>query len=66
MPIEIKELIVKGTVDGEKKDENIDVVKLIEDKLAKMPKLKCGIDKVSLIDECVQEVLEEIRKQLDY
>jgi hypothetical protein len=40
MPIEIKELIVKGTVDGEKKGENIDVVKLIEDKLAKMPKLK--------------------------
>ena len=66
MPIEIKELIVKGTVDGEKKGENIDVVKLIEDKLAKMPKLKYGIDKVSLIDECVQEVLEEIRKQLDY
>ncbi len=66
MPIEIKELIVKGTVDGEKKGENIDVVKLIEEKLAKVPKLKFGIDKVSLIDECVQEVLEEIRKQLDY
>ncbi|MDC1012495.1 DUF5908 family protein [Flavobacteriaceae bacterium] len=66
MPIEIKELIVKGTVDGEKKGENIDVVKLIEEKLAKVPKLKFGIDKVSLIDECVQEVLEEIRKQSDY
>jgi len=66
MPIEIKELIVKGTVDGEKKGENFDVVKLIEEKLAKVPKLKFGIDKVSLIDECVQEVLEEIRKQSDY
>ena len=66
MPIEIKELIVKGTVEAEKKGESVDVVKLINDKLAEFPKPQQSIDRASLIEECVQEVLEEIRKQLDY
>lgn len=66
MPIEIKELIVKGTVEAEKKGESVDVVRLIDDKLAEVPKAKQSIDRANLIEECVQEVLEEIRKQLDY
>ena len=66
MPLEIKELIVKGTVESEQKQENIDVVKLIDEKLESMPKPQCSLNKSSLIDECVQEVLSEIRKQLDY
>jgi len=66
MPIEIKELIVKGTVESENKKESVDVIKLIDEKLAKVPKAECSLDKASLIEECVQEVIEEIRKQLDY
>ena len=37
-----------------------------DEKLASMPKPQCSLNKSSLIDECVQEVLSEIRKQLDY
>ena len=66
MPLEIKELIVKGTVESEQKQENIDVVKLIDEKLASMPKPQCSLNKSSLIDECVQEVLREIGNKLDY
>ena len=66
MPIEIKELIVKGTVESENKKESVDVIKLIDEKLAKVPKAEYSLDKASLIEECVQEVIEEIRKQLDY
>ena len=66
MPIEIKELVVKGTVDSDQKEENIDVVKLIDEKLASMSQPQCSLNKVSLIEGCVQEVLIEIRKQLDY
>ncbi|MDG1652959.1 MAG: DUF5908 family protein [Flavobacteriaceae bacterium] len=66
MPIEIKELVVKGTIESEQKEKSIDIVKLIDEKISDMPKPQCGLNKSSLIDECVQEVLSEIRKQLDY
>jgi hypothetical protein len=66
MPLEIKELIVKGTVESEQKHQNVNVVKLIDEKLSKMPKPQCSLNKNSLIEDCVHEVLSEIRKQLDY
>jgi len=65
MPLEIKELIVKGTVETDNKINNVDVVKLIDEKLSeKQP--QTNFDRKSIIDECVREVLAEIRKQLDY
>lgn len=65
MPLEIKELIVKGTVESDNKTSNVDIVKLIDEKLSeKQP--QNNIDRKSIIEECVQEVLTEIRKQLDY
>ena len=65
MPLEIKELIVKGTVESDNKINNIDVIKLIDEKLSeKQP--QTNFDRKSIIDECVREVLAEIRKQLDY
>ena len=65
MPLEIKELIVKGTVESDNKINNVDVVKLIDEKLSeKQP--QTNFDRKSIIDECVREVLAEIRKQLDY
>jgi hypothetical protein len=65
MPIEIKELIVKGTVESEDASQQVDVVELIDTKLANAPS-KCGLDKGNLIEECVQAVLQELRKQSDY
>ena len=65
MPLEIKELIVKGTVESDNKTGNVDIVKLIDEKLSeKQP--QNNIDRKSIIEECVREVLTEIRKQLDY
>jgi len=65
MPLEIKEIIVKGTVESDNKKNNVDVVKLIDEKLSeKQP--QNNIDRKSIIEECVREVLTEIRKQLDY
>ena len=65
MPLEIKELIVKGTVESDNKTGNVDIVKLIDKKLSeKQP--QNNIDRKSIIEECVREVLTEIRKQLDY
>ena len=65
MPLEIKELIVKGTVETDNKINNVDVIKLIDEKLSeKQP--QTNFDRKSIIDECVREVLAEIRKQLDY
>ena len=65
MPLEIKEIIVKGTVEPDNKKSNVDVVKLIDEKLSeKQP--QNNIDRKSIIEECVREVLTEIRKQLDY
>ena len=65
MPLEIKELIVKGTVESDNKKSNVDLVKLIDEKLSeKQP--QNNIDRKSIIEECVLEVLTEIRKQLDY
>jgi hypothetical protein len=65
MPLEIKELIVKVTVESDNKKSNVDVVKLIDEKLSeKQP--QNNIDRKSIIEECVREVLTEIRKQLDY
>ena len=65
MPLEIKELIVKGTVESDNKTSNVDIVKLIDEKLSeKQP--QNNIDRKSIIEECVREVLAEIRKQLDY
>ncbi|MDG2108495.1 MAG: DUF5908 family protein [Flavobacteriaceae bacterium] len=65
MPLEIKELIVKGTVESDNKTSNVDIVKLIDEKLSeKQP--QNNIDRKSIIEECVREVLTEIRKQLDY
>tara|TARA_B100001093_G_scaffold26848_1_gene23548 strand:+ start:522 stop:719 length:198 start_codon:yes stop_codon:yes gene_type:complete len=65
MPLEIKELIVKGTVESDNKTSNVDIVKLIDKKLSeKQP--QNNIDRKTIIEECVREVLIEIRKQLDY
>ena len=65
MPLEIKELIVKGTVESDNKKSDVDVVKLIDEKLSeKQP--QNNIDRKTIIEECVREVLIEIRKQLDY
>ena len=65
MPLEIKEIIVKGTVESDNKKSNVDVVKLIDEKLSeKQP--QNNIDRKKIIEECVREVLTEIRKQLDY
>ena len=65
MPLEIKELIIKGTVESDNKTSNVDIVKLIDEKLSeKQP--QNNIDRKSIIEECVREVLNEIRKQLDY
>ncbi|MAC92315.1 MAG: hypothetical protein CMC01_01170 [Flavobacteriaceae bacterium] len=65
MPLEIKELIVKGIVESDNKTSKVDIVKLIDEKLSeKQPQNK--IDRKSIIEECVREVLTEIRKQLDY
>jgi hypothetical protein len=65
MPLEIKELIVKGTVESDNKTGNVDIVKLIDKKLSeKQP--QNNIDRKTIIEECVREVLIEIRKQLDY
>ena len=66
MPIEIKELIVKGTVEEAKKKGNTDITKIIQEKISEIPPPQCSLNKTSLIEECVQEVLEELRKQLDY
>jgi len=65
MPLEIKELIVKGTVESENKTSNVDIVKLIDEKLSERQPQN-NIDRKSIIEECVREVLNEIRKQLDY
>tara|TARA_Y100000385_G_C13096836_1_gene641863 strand:- start:2451 stop:2648 length:198 start_codon:yes stop_codon:yes gene_type:complete len=65
MPLEIKELIVKGTVESDNKTSNVDIVKLIDEKLSKKQPQN-NIDRKSIIEECVREVLTEIRKQLDY
>ena len=66
MPIEIKELIVKGTVDELKNKSTTEISKIIQDKISEIPVPQCNLNKTSLIEECVQEVLEELRKQLDY
>tara|TARA_B100001057_G_scaffold174330_1_gene174990 strand:+ start:615 stop:812 length:198 start_codon:yes stop_codon:yes gene_type:complete len=65
MPLEIKELIVKGTVESDNKKSNVDLVKLIDEKLSEK-KPQNNFDRKSIIEECVREVLTEIRKQLDY
>tara|TARA_B100001057_G_C22171146_1_gene689482 strand:+ start:195 stop:392 length:198 start_codon:yes stop_codon:yes gene_type:complete len=65
MPLEIKELIVKGTVESENKTSNVDIVKLIDEKLSERQPQN-NIDRKSIIEDCVREVLNEIRKQLDY
>lgn len=66
MPIEIKELIVKGTVDELKNKGTSEISKIIQDKISEISPPQCNLNKTSLIEECVQEVLEELRKQLDY
>ena len=66
MPIEIKELIVKGTVDEFKNKGTSEISKIIQDKISEISAPQCNLNKTSLIEECVQEVLEELRKQLDY
>ena len=66
MPIEIKELIVKGTVDELKNKSTTEISKIIQDKISEISAPQCNLNKTSLIEECVQEVLEELRKQLDY
>ena len=65
MPLEIKELIVKGIVESDNKTSNVDIVKLIDEKLSERQPQN-NIDRKSIIEECVREVLNEIRKQLDY
>ena len=66
MPIEIKELRVKGTVDELKNKGTSEISKIIQDKISEISAPQCNLNKTSLIEECVQEVLEELRKQLDY
>ena len=41
MPLEIKELIVKGTVESDNKTSNVDVVKLIDEKLSEKQPQNC-------------------------
>ena len=50
MPLEIKELIVKGTVESDNKKSNVDLVKLIDEKLSeKQP--QNNFDRKSIIEE---------------
>jgi hypothetical protein len=64
MPIEIKELIVKGTVQS-KKEKKVDIIKIIDEKLGNTSS-ESNSNQKNLIDQCVQEVLLELKKQSDY
>jgi|TARA_B110000977_G_C11091728_1_gene497186 hypothetical protein len=64
MPIEIKELIVKGTVQS-KKEKKVDIIKIIDEKLGNTSS-ESNSNQKNLIEQCVQEVLLELKKQSDY
>ena len=51
MPIEIKELIVKGTVDELKNKSTTEISKIIQDKISEIPAPQCNLNKTSLIEE---------------
>ena len=64
MLIEIKELIVKGTVQS-KKEKKVDIIKIIDEKLGNTSS-ESNSNQKNLIEQCVQEVLLELKKQSDY
>ena len=64
MPIDIKELIVKGTVQS-KKEKKVDIIKIIDEKLGNTSS-ESNSNQKNLIEQCVQEVLLELKKQSDY
>jgi hypothetical protein len=66
MPIQIRELIIKGTVDKKAgQTQNVDVVDLINNKIKESPP-RCNLDRPSFVEDCVKEVLHRLRRELDY
>jgi hypothetical protein len=66
MPIRIRELIIKGTVDKKSgATKSVDVVDLINTKINDSPP-RCNLDRPSFVEDCVKEVLHRLRQELDY
>tara|TARA_B110000967_G_C18724400_1_gene479334 strand:+ start:656 stop:862 length:207 start_codon:yes stop_codon:yes gene_type:complete len=68
MAVEIKELIIQGTVKGTKKATDHDIIGIVKSQISKNSSgsgLK-ETDKRQLVDECVAAVLKELESKLDY
>ncbi len=68
MAVVIKELVIKGKVNGNSSASEEDIIKLIEAN-SKVNKSKVGLsesEKRALITECVNEVLSRLNDKLSY
>ncbi len=67
MAVEIKELIVKGFVNGEKKIQEKDIVKIINVELSKrLPQKITEDQKQEIIEACIYEFKNYIDHKINY
>jgi hypothetical protein len=68
MAIEIKELIIQGKIKGDSDTVDVDIDKVIEEKISEINtgNILKESEKRQLVDECVLAVLNELESKLQY
>ncbi|MBL6670100.1 MAG: hypothetical protein ISP72_08270 [Flavobacteriaceae bacterium] len=66
MAVEIKELIVKGFVNGNAKMEQKDIIKLVQDIVKKKPNQISNAERERIIQDCLYEFKNYIDHKLNY
>tara|TARA_A100001011_G_scaffold399657_1_gene509392 strand:+ start:936 stop:1136 length:201 start_codon:yes stop_codon:yes gene_type:complete len=66
MAVEIKELIVKGFVNGNSKMEQKDIIKLVQDIVKKKPNQISNAERERIIQDCLYEFKNYIDHKLNY
>ena len=65
MPVEIKQLVVKGKMEGDQESENKTSAGAKTEKGESTGGLSYGLRK-QIVDQCVQEVMDRIKKMNDF
>ena len=66
MAVEIKELIVKGFVNGNSKMEQKDIIKLVQDIVKKKPNQISNAERERIIQDCLYEFKNYIDHKFNY
>ncbi|OUW77171.1 MAG: hypothetical protein CBD72_02195 [Flavobacteriaceae bacterium TMED212] len=66
MPVEIKELLIKGVVDRSASDSNVDIIKTVQEQIESYNFSLTTAEKNEIIQECISEFKNLIDRKSNF